>query len=626
MEHRAPVKASIVVNDLLVAGVIANTLSQVAAYGCEVQHTLSQEDAEICFYDSEEVPVCAHTAIVYIRVINRRAISHRVESTPNLGVSNYLKGEVVDDEIRPSVLLPWCLLAREVRDKQASKPFAAEFFARGAHEIRTPLMAILAHVESLKDPSLDYETQLQVVSEIRASGKYLLELIDEVLLFSRIEVGRVDLHLEPIDIRQICSELQPLLEKRAAERGNQFIVEFAYPLPKQFSCDPLRLRQILLNLVGNAIKFTEHGSVALVVSYFESSGTVGLDVIDTGVGIPGEELDRIFHPFHQGGRTVEKKFGGSGLGLAVTKGILQALGGEISVRSTPGHGSIFSVTLPGTPLHGELVVSGGMDQEPLFRKVERSANDVRLSGRVLIADDTPATRELLEGLFRFAGAQVCAVKDGACALEQGAREKYDLIIMDAEMPVVNGYEAMEQLRARGVTVPIIAVTAHLHREELQKCIASGANQFVSKASSMDEILFAAEQFIGVVSENSVYEDLLSTDSPQAHAVMTRAKLKYLDRFERSMEPLKEAVRGKKWGRVNKILHPLSSAKMFGFTHVTEELRSIAMVLHRLLQNEKEAIGQIEQLALLERPLQEARRRIENELEELIAKDEVIRGG
>jgi CheY-like chemotaxis protein len=343
---------------------------------------------------------------------------------------------------------------------------------------------------------------------------------------------------------------------------------------------------------------------------------LGIDVIDTGVGIQNEELECIFQPFSQGGRIVEKNYGGSGLGLAVTKGILQALRGEISVRSTPGHGSIFSVTVPCTPLNAELVLSDGTDQEAPFKKVDRSAHDVRLSGKVLIADDTPATRELLEGLFRFAGAQVCAVKDGACALEQGAREKYDLIIMDAEMPVVNGYEAMEQLRARGVTVPIIAVTAHIHRDQLQKCIASGATQFVSKASSMDQILFSAEQFIGVVAENAVYKDLLSTDSPHAKAVMSRAKLKYLARFERSMGPLKDAVHKRKWGRVGKILHPLSSAKMFGFTHVTGELRSIAMVLHRLLQNEKEAIGQIEQLSLLEGPLEEARKKIEIELQEL----------
>jgi CheY-like chemotaxis protein len=234
---------------------------------------------------------------------------------------------------------------------------------------------------------------------------------------------------------------------------------------------------------------------------------------------------------------------------------------------------------------------------------------------VLIADDTPATRELLEGMFRYAGAEVATVENGAKALERGETEDFDLIIMDAEMPVMSGYSAMEQLRAGGVQAPIVAVTAHLHREDLQKCIAAGANQFVSKASSVDEILLIAEQYIGVLPSRELDKGDLLADSTRGREVMANAKLKYLSRFERSLAPLQEAVKRKQWARVSKILHPLSSAKMFGFTHVTEELRIISMELHRLFLSEREATAQIEHLTMLLKPLTEARAAIERELSE-----------
>ena len=612
----APVLVAIRLHDDIRASMVSQWISMLGDEGCLTELTLEIERAEVIFFEGELKAIGnVNPRAIKVQILSRRLAGSSTFATHNERTGG-ISGEVFDDLVSPQTLLPWCLLALASRNSDKPASSATQFLARGAHELRTPLTAILAHVESLKDPSLDYVAQMQVLSEIRGNGRFLLELIDDVLLYSRMEVGEVDVKREPVDIERLCGELQPLLQRRAEERGDQFLLEFSYPLPRRISMDPLRLRQIILNLVGNAIKFTENGSVALVVSFRESDGSLTLDVIDTGVGIAIEYIESIFQPFKQAGRFVEQRFGGSGLGLAVTKGLVDALGGAISVKSALGEGSIFSVSFPAEVVNGELVTGKDFARHGARNDFDRVGGSIKLTGRVLIADDTAATRELLEGLFRFAGAEVTTVADGAKALERGEKEDFDLIIMDAEMPVMSGYTAMEHLRAGGVQAPIVAVTAHLHREELQKCIAAGANQFVSKASSMDEILLIAEQYIGALPNREADSETLLKDSATARIVMAKAKLKYLNRFERSLAPLRETVERRQWARVSKILHPLSSAKMFGFTHVTEELRIISMQLHRLFSSEREVSAQIANLALLEKPLAEARLAIERELREL----------
>ena len=604
---------AVLLADELRAAMVSQWIAMLGDEGCATELTSCVDRAEVIFFEGrlEDLGDCNPTA-VKVRILSRRC-THPASSKNER--EEGVAGGMFDDLVSPHTLLPWCLLAQAKRVENRRAGSATEFLARGAHELRTPLTAILAHVEGLKDPSLDYTAQMQVLSEIRGNGRFLLELIDDVLLYSRMEVGEVDVKREAVDIERLCRDLQPLLQKRAEERGDQFLLEFSYPFPRRVSIDPLRVRQVILNLVGNAIKFTENGSVALVVSYREDRQLLAFDVVDTGVGIAQDHIDTIFQPFKQAGRFVEQSFGGSGLGLAVTKGIVEALSGSIGVKSSLGQGSIFSVSFPAETLSSELITESDLPHYAARSDYDRVRGRIKLTGRVLIADDTPATRELLEGMFRYAGAEVSTVENGAKALERGEREDFDLIIMDAEMPVMSGYSAMEQLRAGGVQVPIVAVTAHLHREELQKCIAAGANQFVSKASSMDEILLIAEQYLGARPSRELDKGDLLADSTRGREVMANAKLKYLNRFERSLAPLQEAVKRKQWARVSKILHPLSSAKMFGFTHVTEELRIISMELHRLFLSEREATAQIEHLTMLLKPLTEARAAIERELRE-----------
>src|SRR5690606_6124582 len=323
---------------------------------------------------------------------------------------------------------------------------------------------------------------LQCLDTIRTNGHYLLEIIDDILDLSRIEAGKLDLDIKRVRPDRLVLEVQSLMKLRAADKGLTLAVDFDGPLPETIETDPTRLRQILINLVENAIKFTERGEVRVAMRFADAACTLEIDVCDTGVGIPPETLGKLFRPFTQADSSLTRRFGGSGLGLSICRELARLLGGDVMVDSEVGVGSTFHVSIGAGDVR-EVPRRQAEELEPAAGQ-PLLVNEP-LSCRVLVVDDRREVRHLAGHMLEDAGAEVELAVDGRDALnhvaeaEAGGRD-FDAILLDMQMPVLDGYTAAAELRSRGFAGSIIALTANAMKEDERKCLASGCDAYLAK--------------------------------------------------------------------------------------------------------------------------------------------------
>ena len=369
----------------------------------------------------------------------------------------------------------------------------SEFLANMSHEIRTPMTAILGFTELLStecDVARGTEERLEAIQAIRRNGDYLLRLINDILDLSKIEAGKVEVELTTCSPAQVLDEVARLMRVPADAKGLPLELEFDGGVPESIRSDPLRLRQILINLVGNAVKFTETGSVRMVGRLLRLPGKPALlevDVIDTGVGMTQEETKRLFRPFSQADSSTTRKFGGTGLGLTISKRLAEMLGGGIALSSEPGKGSTFRVTVETGELEGVRLLHSPFEAVP---QVAMAATDspvsiARFDGRILLAEDGPDNQRLISYLLKRGGAHVTVADNGQIAVDQalaarGRGMPFDVILMDMQMPVMDGYEATRRLRAAGYAGPVIALTAHAMAGDDAKCLDAGCDAYLTK--------------------------------------------------------------------------------------------------------------------------------------------------
>jgi signal transduction histidine kinase/CheY-like chemotaxis protein len=366
-------------------------------------------------------------------------------------------------------------------DAQRANRSKSVFLANMSHEIRTPMTAILGYADLLLDEEMQLgEEPRRLLEIVRRNGGHLLDVLNDVLDLSKIEAGRLEVERIPTSLVRIVSEIASLMRVRADEKGIALEVSFATPIPSEVLSDPTRIRQAVVNLLGNAIKFTERGSVKLSVSYEPEREAAHIEVRDTGIGIAAEKRANLFRAFEQADSSITRRFGGTGLGLAITKRIAILLGGDCTVESESGKGSRFTFTLQAPPApHASLLQD--FDDAQLHGETRRpSAKDERLHARILLAEDGPDNQRLISMMLRKAGAEVSVVDNGLTALERVAAEPFDLILMDMAMPTMDGYTAARNLRARGIDIPIVALTAHALAGEREKCLDSGCDAYLTK--------------------------------------------------------------------------------------------------------------------------------------------------
>ena len=393
-------------------------------------------------------------------------------------------------------------LAQAKSAAEAASRAKSEFLANMSHEIRTPMTAILGFAELLTHRYVSETDCRTYVDMIQRNGEVLLQLINDILDLSKIEAGKMTVELIDCSPWQLVEEVLSVTRIRAKGKRLDLAVEYHYPLPESIQTDPTRLRQILVNLVGNAVKFTERGSVRVAVDFSneeDATSWLHFAVHDTGIGITDEGKQKLFQPLTQVDSSHTRRFGGTGLGLAISQRLAELLGGHITVQSTPGQGSTFTLSIQ----------TGTLDGIPMLCEApglswERSCTNLRegmlLEGRVLLAEDAADSRELLRLVLQRLGLQVDLAENGLSACCQAAVSTaeglpYDLILMDVQMPELDGYGATRRLRSHGWEGPIVALIANTKPGDRRKCLDAGCDDYLAKPITQKSLFVTLRRYL-----------------------------------------------------------------------------------------------------------------------------------
>jgi signal transduction histidine kinase/CheY-like chemotaxis protein len=437
-------------------------------------------------YERESVGADGRRVCYYSRLVPKRVEGNRVQGYYALIEDITERKRAVED------------LRQAKQEAEAASRSKSEFVANMSHEIRTPMNGVLGMTELLLDTDLT-ERQRHFARTIRNSGEALLNVINDILDFSKIEAGRMDLDCSPFDLRAVVEETAELLAARAHVKGIELACHIASDVPAEVVGDAGRLRQVLTNLVGNAVKFTEHGEVRLTTRIAngpkdrarqpgDSGSPAGpwllIEVRDTGIGIDAERLARLFQPFEQGDASMTRRFGGTGLGLAISKRLVELMDGRLWGQSTPGAGATFVVQIP---LRVAVATQPAAATAPEASPPAHAAPSIR----ILVAEDNLVNQRVAVRMLRRLGYESDVVGDGRQAVEAASRQPYDVVLMDVQMPEVDGLEATRRLKADGRRGPwVIAMTAHALDEDRRQCFEAGMDDYLSKPVQLADLAAA----------------------------------------------------------------------------------------------------------------------------------------
>ncbi|CCQ09885.1 FIG00952397: hypothetical protein [Pseudoalteromonas luteoviolacea B = ATCC 29581] len=464
-------------------------------------------------------------------------------------------------------------LALAITQAEQANQLKSRFLANMSHEIRTPLTAIMGFTEQLiTNPNI--KNNEQYLATILRNSKHLLELINNILDLSKIEAEKLAVEQTKTDAIALVKDIEAIIEPMASEKLLDFAVYYDLPLPKYLYTDTTRLKQILLNIASNAVKFTEIGGISITVQFNELTAHYEFIIKDTGIGMSNAELDRVFQPFEQADSTTTRRFGGTGLGLCISKNLAQLLGGDVTVKSEQGVGSEFLVSIDGNYGNKPYELIAQIEELAVTTDVQTELNSMQLDAKILVAEDNPDNQALIRLLLETWGLVPDMVGNGAEAVEAALVNDYHLILMDMQMPVMGGLEATQMLRHAAYDGPIVALTANVMKQDVDTYLEAGCNATLAKPIDKSALGDVLVKYLQIQQENdSRWDALLQSEKFKQISENYRGKL------PEQMDLLNTYYRKQEWESLRALAHSLKgSSGCFGFMNIHDSAHQLEQAL------------------------------------------------
>ena len=455
-------------------------------------------------------------------------------------------------------------------DAETASETKSEFLANMSHEIRTPLTAIIGFAETLLQSDQPMKERTNSIRTIIRNGDHLLHIINDILDLSKIEAEKIEFERTKFSPFHTLTDIESLIRMQISNKSLEFDINYNFPLPAYINSDPLRLKQILINICSNAIKFTHSGFIHLNIGHNRDNEEMWFEVADSGIGMNQSEIKKVFDTFTQADLSTTKEYGGTGLGLTISKYLAEQLGGTITVTSQPEVGSQFKISIKTGDLEDIPLIENltQIPAEPVSPATSTQANT--LSGKVLLAEDNDDNQRLLSMYLKKMGAEFTIVDNGKLAYETAMNEEFDLVLMDMQMPIMDGIEAVRLLRKANYDKPIVALTANAMKKDKDRCLAAGCDDFVTKPIHRNVLYEVVSRYLRILepAERSyppVYSILIK-EEPDLIDIVYR----FVDNLPKTLKLILDANKKQDWDELNSLAHQLKGVGGgYGYPMLTE---------------------------------------------------------